>query len=65
MLNLISCMAVRVAPVTGATYEEQQASVDDFIAKHQLCLETLMTGNLTIEEAGKVAAVIGGMLRLL
>ena len=65
MLNLISRMAVLVAPVTGTTYEEQQASVADFTAKRQLYLETLMAGNLTMEEAGKAAAITEGMLRLL
>ena len=57
MLSLISRMAVLVAPITGTTYEERQASVADFATKRQLYLETLMAGNLTLEEAGKAAAI--------
>lgn len=65
MLSLISRMVVLVAPIIGTVYDEQQASVADFATKHQLYLETLMAGNLALEEVGKVAAITEGMLRLL
>ena len=65
MLNLIDRMAGLVAPVSGTTPEEQQASISDFTTRHQLFLETLVAGNLTTEEAGKAATLTEGLLRLL
>ena len=65
MLNFIPRMAVLVAPISGATHEEQQAFISDFATRHQLYLVTLLAGNLTMEEAGKAAALTEGLLRRL
>ena len=65
LLNLISRIAVLVAPVTGDTREEQQASITEYATKHHLLLETLAAGNLTCDEAGTAASLTEGLLRLL
>ena len=55
LYNLIYRIAVLVAPVSGDTPEEQQASITEYATKHHLLLETLAAGNLTCDAAGKAA----------
>ena len=57
LLNIVSRVVVLVAPVTGTTPEEQQASITEYAAKCHL-LETLVAGNLTMDDAGRAASLI-------
>ena len=61
----IARMALLVAPQEGESDEAKAASIADFAKQHQLYLEALVDGHLTVSAAGEAAKLTEGLLRLL
>ena len=65
LLDLIPRIALKVAPVSGDTVEEQRRSQEAYAVKHHLLLASFSAGVLTRDEAHNAATLTEGMLRLL
>ena len=56
----IARMALLVAPQEGESDEAKAASIADFAKQHQLYLEALVDGHLTVSAAGEAAKLTEG-----
>ena len=63
--NLITRIALAVAPAEGDTHEEQVASKLEFAAKHLASLQGFLDRRLTVTQLEDGAAILQGLAQML